>query len=63
MAQFMTALLAIAYLIASSIVAYILLNRFTWRGRASWVLMGVGFMILALTLQVIFQEMPLLMIS
>ncbi|WP_054852926.1 hypothetical protein [Vulcanisaeta distributa] len=62
MVQLMTALLAIVYLIASSVIAYVMLNRFTWRGRASWVLMGIGFMVLALILQVIAQEIPILMV-
>ncbi|WP_148224706.1 YhfC family intramembrane metalloprotease [Vulcanisaeta moutnovskia] len=62
MAQLMTALLTIAYLIASSVIAYVMLNRFTWCGRASWVLMGIGFMVLALTLQVIAQEVPILIV-
>mgnify|MGYP001773232510 CR=1 FL=1 len=62
MAQAVTALFSVIYLITASIIAYILFSRFTWRGRVSWVLIGVGFMLLAVVLQSIAQGMPTLII-
>ncbi|WP_252901649.1 hypothetical protein [Vulcanisaeta sp. JCM 14467] len=62
MMQLITALLAITYLITSSAIAYLLFSKFTWRGRAYWVLIGVGFMLLAVILQAIVQGIPTLII-
>lgn len=52
----------IAYLIAASIITYALFNSFAWHGRASWVLIGIGFMLPALLLQVLAQEAPFIII-
>ena len=62
MTQLITASLVITYLIASSVIAYLLFDRFAWRGRASWILIGVSFMILAVVLQAIVQGIPTLII-
>ena len=62
MTQLITALLAITYLITSSAIAYLLFSKFTWRGRAHWVLIGVGLMLMAVILQAIVQGIPTLII-
>ena len=54
--------LGIAYLIAASIITYALFNSFARHGRVSWVLIGIGFMLLALLLQVLAQEAPFIII-
>ncbi len=62
MTQAITALIAVAYLVLASVAAYVLFSRFAWRGRASWVLIGVGFMLLAVLPQAIVQGIPTLII-
>ncbi|MGC8542861.1 MAG: hypothetical protein ACP5NQ_02870 [Vulcanisaeta sp.] len=62
MVQLATALVTTAYLVGASVVAYTLFSRFAWRGRASWVLIGIGFMLLSLALQVVVQAIPFLII-
>lgn len=60
--QLMTAALAVTYLVTAPIIAYAIFSRLAWRGRASWVLIGVGFMLLALIPQVITQGIPILIV-
>ncbi|WP_243666678.1 hypothetical protein [Vulcanisaeta sp. JCM 16159] len=62
MMQITTALFAITYLVAASIITYTLFSRFAWRDRVSWVLIGVGFMLIALALQVVVQAVPFLVL-
>ena len=54
--------LSVAYLVASSIIAYILLSRLLWRGERDWVFIGVGYMILALVLQYLAQQAPFIVL-
>ncbi|WP_243679199.1 hypothetical protein [Vulcanisaeta distributa] len=62
MTQVTTALLATIYLITASAITYVLFSRFAWRGKASWILIGIGFMLLSLALQVVVQAVPFLIL-
>ena len=54
--------LSVTYLVASLIIAYILMNKLLWRGERDWVFIGVGYMILALVFQYLAQQVPFIVL-
>jgi hypothetical protein len=58
----LTLLITTVYWVVSSIVFYIAFNRTLWRGKRGWVLIGVGYMLLAIIIQSILQSIPAMLI-
>jgi hypothetical protein len=54
--------IAVVYWVAASIVAYVTFNRALWRGGRGWVFIGVGYMLLAVIIQYVLQQIPGLVI-
>jgi len=54
--------IAVVYWVAASIAAYVAFNRALWRGSRGWVFIGVGYMILAVIIQYVLQQIPGLVI-
>jgi len=54
--------IAVVYWVAATIVAYVTFNRALWRGGRGWVFIGVGYMLLAVIIQYVLQQIPGLVI-
>jgi len=54
--------IAVVYWVAASIAAYVAFNRALWRGSRGWVFIGVGYMLLAIIIQYVLQQIPGLVI-
>jgi len=54
--------IAVVYWVAASIAAYVAFNRALWRGSRGWVFIGVGYMLLAVIIQYVLQQIPGLVI-
>jgi len=54
--------IAVVYWVAASIAAYVAFNRTLWRGNRGWVFIGVGYMLLAIIIQYVLQQIPGLVI-
>jgi len=57
-----TLAITVVYWVAASIVAYVTFNRALWRGSRGWIFIGVGYMLLAVIIQYVLQQIPGLVI-
>jgi hypothetical protein len=57
-----TLAIAVVYWVAASIAAYVAFNRALWRGSRGWAFIGVGYMLLAVIIQYVLQQIPGLVI-